>query len=68
MVMTRQDHRGDDCDRVKGEIFGGEVKQGSKTWRGQDRIICMPLKLPRIKTGLFLEKVTVRQELNSSTN
>lgn len=55
---------------MEDEIIGGEQKQGSKTWRGQgiERVICIVLKLSKIKTGLSLEKVTVRQELNSSMN
>lgn len=57
-------------EEVEDEIIGGEEKQGSKTWRGQgiERVTCIVLKLPKSKTGLSLEKVTVRQELNSSVN
>lgn len=57
-------------ESVEDGTIRGEEKQRSKTWRGQgtERIICILSKLPRIKTELSLEKVTARQELNSSRN
>lgn len=57
-------------EKVEDDTIRGEEKQRSKTWRvqGIERIICILSKLPRIKTELSLEKVTVRQELNSSRN